>query len=155
MMTETEIMKALECCSKPVGEDCNECPLHKEDCLKVNIEELALDLINRKNAENEKLCAEIDELIIAKDQLFDEAEALIKKARAEAIKEVLGEITTEIEEALRNNFKVRQERQDKVTKGGGNVFGDEIICTIDGKISALMGIGYFVDQIAKEMGVEL
>lgn len=38
-------------------------------------------------AENKRLCAEIDELIIAKDLLFDEAEALIKKAKAEAIKE--------------------------------------------------------------------
>lgn len=84
-MTEAEIMKALECC---IDKDykCNECPLYV-DCEREVIAKHSLDLINRKNAENEKLSMEIDELIIAKDQLFDEAEALIKKARAEAIKE--------------------------------------------------------------------
>ena len=47
----------------------------------------AIDLINRQKAEVEMLCMELDEVIIAKDLLFDEAEALIKKTKAEAIKE--------------------------------------------------------------------
>ena len=54
-MEDNEIIKALECCSKPVGENCKECPLHLADCLNVNIEGLALDLINRLQAENERL----------------------------------------------------------------------------------------------------
>ena len=54
-MTDTEIIKALECCAKPVGEGCRECPLYKEDCVSVNMEELALDLINRQKAEIEEL----------------------------------------------------------------------------------------------------
>ena len=45
------------------------------------------NLINRQQAEIERLCVEVDELIIAKDLLFDEAEALIKKAKSEAYKE--------------------------------------------------------------------
>ena len=84
-MTEAEIMKALECCKT---DNCGKhCPFYEyADCMD-RLDNLLLDLINRKNAENEKLSMEIDELIIAKDQLFDEAEALIKKARAETIKE--------------------------------------------------------------------
>ena len=54
-MTDNDIIKALECCSKPVGEDCKECPLISQDCLKVDIEKLAIDLINRLQAENERL----------------------------------------------------------------------------------------------------
>ena len=53
-LTDNEIIKALECCSKPVGENCQECPLHLTDCLSVDIDGLALDLINRLQAENEK-----------------------------------------------------------------------------------------------------
>jgi hypothetical protein len=94
-MTEAEIMKALECCGNQldcVGCECVEnCP---QDINELN--GLAFDLINRKNAENEKLCGEVDELIIAKDQLFDEAEALIEKARAEAIKEFAERVKEEI-----------------------------------------------------------
>ena len=48
---------------------------------------IILDFINRQKAEIERLCMELDEVIIAKDLLFDESEALIKKTKIEAIKE--------------------------------------------------------------------
>ena len=105
-MTDNDIIQALKCCTGQNGEDaCVVCPfINTENCMK--IEKLALDLINRQRAEIEglkianekmyvankeqeaeidKLCIEIDELIIAKDLLFDEAKALILKAKAEAI----------------------------------------------------------------------
>lgn len=84
--TESEIMKALECCSKVVDEGCGECPMYEKDCNEVSLEKLALDLINRKNAENDKVRTELDRLTI----YFDEAvEARLKTARAEAIKEYI------------------------------------------------------------------
>ena len=47
-MTDSEIIKVLECCSKTVGESCLNCPLNESNCLEGDIEHLALDLINRK-----------------------------------------------------------------------------------------------------------
>ena len=66
-LTDTEIVKALECCNGFEG--CpDECPYHsnefemKIDCLdeKEGIMAKALDLINRKNAEIENLKGDID-----------------------------------------------------------------------------------------------
>lgn len=52
-MTDNEIIKALECCSKPVIEECClECPYHlggQENCHKLLGD--IIDLINRKQAE--------------------------------------------------------------------------------------------------------
>ena len=75
-MTDNDIIKALECCSKPVGEDCKECPLTAQDCLKVDIEKLALDLINRQKAEIEE-----------QDQAIVNALKRMGQIRAEAITE--------------------------------------------------------------------
>ncbi len=56
-MNENDIIKALECCMKPIGvEGCRVCPL----CEKCNddpnaLQELSLDLIKRQQAEIEKL----------------------------------------------------------------------------------------------------
>ncbi len=83
-MTDNEIKKALECCGR---ESCLGCP-YRGNCHQGNpMIRDALDYINRLEAENDILCGKIDELIIDKDLLFDEAEALIKKAKAEAYKE--------------------------------------------------------------------
>jgi hypothetical protein len=94
IMTDTEIIKALECCAKLDFENWDicktECPYanHCYDTEKgINAMEDFLSIINRQQEEIEGLCMELDEVVIAKDLLFDEAEALIKKARAEAIKE--------------------------------------------------------------------
>lgn len=52
-MTDEQIVKALECCK--IG-NCDDCPFYgvKED-FEVELPEEALDLINRKKAENERL----------------------------------------------------------------------------------------------------
>jgi hypothetical protein len=129
-MTELEIMKALECCSNNVlYENCLSCPYEKylekgHTCI-ILVTKSTLALLNRKNAEIEKLCGEVDELIIAKDQLFDEAEALIKKARAEAIKE----------------FAIR------LAMHFGTYTENDSVRVVD--------LFRLIDQIAKEMGVEL
>ena len=68
-MTEAEIIKALEhCTSSATSGACNGCPLNTKDgCNSLAytynlLEKLALDLINRKNAEIEKLKSEIERL---------------------------------------------------------------------------------------------
>ena len=52
-LTDKEIVKALECCI--IDHLCNNCPLNNRrvDCLK--IDQYAIDLINRLQAENERL----------------------------------------------------------------------------------------------------
>lgn len=53
-MTDNEIIKALECCSN--GEPCANCPYQKQ-CDETDLAEIALDLINRQQAEIERLKA--------------------------------------------------------------------------------------------------
>lgn len=135
-MNENEIMKALECCIKAeTWCDCESlgCPASTEQgCLfslrtendgentiYIEIIKDALDLINRKNSEIEKVRTELDRLTI----YFDEAvEAKLKTARAEAIKEFAERV---------------KENEHAVYPGAFFVYVDAI------------------DQIAKEMGVEL
>ena len=54
-MTDDEIIKALECCCFTDTKACEECPLyHTFDCSFVIIDK-TLDLVNRQNAEIERL----------------------------------------------------------------------------------------------------
>ncbi len=88
-MTDNEIIKALECCEKPVGKGCKECPLYNTDCTAINLGAIALDLINRQKAEIEKKDTEIEILIRKKHALRDEVEekeAEIFKLKAEISK---------------------------------------------------------------------
>lgn len=60
-LTDAEVVKALECCNKPVGKnDCEECPFrHSQGRCTENMLTNALDLIKRKDAEIARLQAEI------------------------------------------------------------------------------------------------
>ena len=119
-MTEAEIMKAWECCiEKRDLKQCNnyDCPLQYKtstfaECKKMLVESV-LDLINRKNAENEKLNFENLQMI-----------ASIKGLKAEAIKDVLQRARGKVCCIPQHHFTLEQ-----------------VLCDID--------------QIAKEMGVEL
>lgn len=64
-MTDNEIKKALECCSKSDTEDnyCDGCPYEKEMYCASESSKDCLDLINRLQAENERLQTEKDNLI--------------------------------------------------------------------------------------------
>lgn len=136
-MTETEIMKALECCKMPVGSGaCNHCPLKEtrekrvsnedKSCTTIALEN-ALDLLNHKNAEIAEKDAEIEglkvkiEILTGWERLMKaESHApIIKKARAEAIKE----------------FAERVKAHSRYPNG--TIYVE------------------YIDQIAKEMGVEL
>ena len=75
-MTDTDIIKALECCCSPKSNACDDCPFY-ERCYENNewLEKEAIDLINRQKAEIER---------------FEECasrEMLYEKVKSEAIKE--------------------------------------------------------------------
>lgn len=80
--SEAEIMKTLAYCqNQGLTNECTECSYRmKRDCMGDLLED-ALDLINRKNAENERLKDKYSIIYAPKGRIQDEA-------RAEAIKEV-------------------------------------------------------------------
>ena len=59
MLTDNEIKKALECCGDEDIYLCSICPLYREnphnDFCQEDLHKSALDLINRLEAENERL----------------------------------------------------------------------------------------------------
>ena len=59
-MTDNEIIKALECCKSSVA-SCEECPMHVEGviCHGYELNKKALNLINRQQAEIERLHDEV------------------------------------------------------------------------------------------------
>ena len=54
-MTDNEIIKALECCANATHKDCKNCPLFVVDGCVKTMSTNALDLINRQQAEIERL----------------------------------------------------------------------------------------------------
>jgi hypothetical protein len=140
-MTESEIMKALECCVKEGGERCPECPLdlfHNEGnkwCDTVLMEN-AINLINRKNAEIDGLKSHSGKCIYLSDDETTEfcVEGACKQFKTE------GEIRAEA-------IKEFAERAKK-----GCFYWDFIAR----KHRACTDLTHnHIDQIAKEMGVEL
>ena len=76
-MTDKDLIKALECCNK---DDCDNCP-YKRNCKNVMCD--VLDLINRQQAEIERLNKEVKYWEVE----AKEARADINQAVAEAVKE--------------------------------------------------------------------
>ena len=85
-MTDNEIIKILECCRKPVGQACKECPLNSKgvDCLDFDVDELILDLINRQKAEIEALIAGQETLQKYRDEEINRLEIELKAMRGAA-----------------------------------------------------------------------
>ena len=79
-MTDNEIIKALECCTDESYENCNECPYSIDtlSCERIKLLEDSLDLINRKQAEIERLnkvCQANQQLINALNKSYFLAKA--------------------------------------------------------------------------------
>ena len=69
-MTDEQIIKALECCATDDGDDCSQCPygniVYKTGsggCVN-RCRKDALDLINRKKADNERLLQKLQSEVI-------------------------------------------------------------------------------------------
>lgn len=76
----------------------------------------------------------------------------IADVRAEAIKGFAEKTQNEIKEAIESNYKAKEERVETLGKYGLPVNPeDDFLMYCDGKIHALSGLSYFVEQTAKEM----
>ena len=83
-LTDSEIVKALECCiGDEEGRNCFDCPLYEIDDCQLTMCQSALDLINRQKAENERLMRDVFTYQIR----WAKAESRETKAKAEAYKE--------------------------------------------------------------------
>lgn len=84
--TDKEVIKALECCNTEYDDyQCPHCPLLHKGCKKALIQE-ALDLINRQQAEIERLKEELEIRNQKRASIFEISNAY-ERGRAEAIKE--------------------------------------------------------------------
>ena len=92
-MTDNEIIKALECCSK-ITFSCDGCPLKHlkySECYELVIRS-TLDLINRQQAEIEQITEKFNcqQTVYADlSKIIKEQAKEIKTAKAEAVKEVI------------------------------------------------------------------
>ena len=126
-MTDNEIIKALECCSKSVTKKaCKNCPFQDKDNVRnfncLNLEKYTFDLINRQQAEIERLQEERD--------FYKAPSALLAKGidavKSEAIKEF----------AERLNGILKKKRKNEKSVLAKTRYGECILA---------------VDNLAKEM----
>ncbi len=80
-MTDNEIIKALECCKK---DDCDNCPNDFGNCY-ANLSGYSLDLINRQQAEIERLNNNISAMVVTMSNSA-------KETRNDSIKEFWGNL---------------------------------------------------------------
>lgn len=81
--------------------------------------------------------------MVVEERALDKASE--DQARKQAVKEVLENIKEEISQAIKSNYKAIEDVPDFT----------ELYQWCKGKITALRGIDDYIDEIAKEMGVEL
>jgi hypothetical protein len=108
-LTDTEIIKALECCIKPIQEICIDCPLYEGICTKVDLKSLALDLINRLEEKNSNLTSDLTSLqndltsanaeierLQKENETFADIGKMYSEIKAEAYKECIENAKKEI-----------------------------------------------------------
>ena len=152
-MTESEIMKALECCVNQDGSGCETCPLDRnlfsgKWCDTILMEN-ALDLITDKNDSIEmyrRNIALLDEQILAKDKEIERLQKAIKSARNYA-----WQMKTEKENLIKTYKECQTEAIKEVYTRLSMNFGTYT----DNDSVKLVDLFMLFDQIAKEMGVEL
>ncbi len=95
-LTDSEIVKALECCIGDTdGKDCFGCPLYEIDDCQAHLNLAALDLINRLQAENERLKEEKSKLENKIDEIYPLVMQLpnaMQQAKAESYKECIDKV---------------------------------------------------------------
>lgn len=94
-MTEKEIIKTLECCTKKYG--CCDCPLSNDDLCLTTIRKESSSLIKRQQAEVERLDNNIHSMAITMSNSA-------KYERSEAIKEFA--------ERLKKNFETYTDEEE-------------------------------------------
>lgn len=102
-MTNSEIKKAVECCANEGFQDCKNCPLNipHQPCSKVKLPRISLDLINRYEAEIERLQETKERLMYSLEAVLDE-----RADHTDAIAEVFSRIESECIDTFGNfNYK--------------------------------------------------
>ena len=109
-MTDKEIIKALECCANATHKDCKNCPLFVVDGCVKTMSTNALDLINRLQAENERLKKENEILSINADTAFQDGLNEAQGLYAEQVKaEIKSEAIKEFADRLKKPNRWREE----------------------------------------------
>ena len=72
-MTDNEIIKALECCASECFNACDNCPFYKQCENDEQLSKFALDLINRQQAEIERLRYNLEAVL---NERADHSEAI-------------------------------------------------------------------------------
>ena len=80
-LTDNEIKIALQCCYATIKEECEICP-NKNTCGEIDVIASTVDLINRLQAENERLNNEISDREISHINLYNESKAEIERLNA-------------------------------------------------------------------------
>lgn len=162
-LTDSEIIKALSICSNENG-ICSECP-YSDDYTNCNtrIATDTLDLINRLQAENERLknCVKSEDEVmdiakrtmepLVKEITREQIDIAVKQAKVEAYKEFAKKVNDEISEAVYSNHRAITER---INEHNANRYEDKICSMWDDQITALVSIRFYIDNLLKEMAGE-
>jgi hypothetical protein len=150
-MTDKEIIKALECCAKGTTSNvCLDCPLRFSDiCTEVEngAMKLALDLINRQQAEIERLTINMNAFGLGMKREKERANTI----KSEAIKEFAEKVQIEINQMQKNNYTTRQERIEELEEEQIFIGVDTTVQSIDSRIHTLNIIREFICNLVKEM----
>ena len=117
-MTDKEIIKTLECCSN--AEPCENCPCQKQ-CYETDLIEIALDLINRQQAEIERL----EKIRKADNNLITSLNKCYETAKAEAIKEFISCATDLCYKEFENDLEVAHTFASILTEAQKEMLGEE------------------------------
>ena len=134
VMPDNEIKKALECCA--YSEGCEQCPRSKE-CDGQEHFRYALNLINRLQAENERLNN--------RKNVYDFAECRKNEIKAEAYKECVGKVSNIITEIYNKHIfgsnDLEAEEKDAIIN-----FSDDVTYKVDNLLKEMIGDNSSVDN---------
>lgn len=146
-MTDKEIIQALECCIS--AESCCVCGYTKM-CDGTTIHQFALELINRQQAEIERL----NSCVKSEDEVRAIANATIqagiKIIKATAIKEFADRLHTEIYRVTGDIIQERNERLDEIESSNIVIPFDNVLCGYNSKLQAYDHINGFIHLQYKE-----
>ena len=149
-MTDKEIIKALECHTEM---ECGNCPYDKglvEPCIAPMVKD-ALDLINRQQAEIERLTDKNKRLGEGVSWLLNNENG-IELIRDEAIKEFAEKVEKELEQTMKALFYVGETlvevSKSHLTESRAI---DKIRDYLQGTISSRSNLNKIIDNIVKEM----
>ena len=168
-MTDAEIITSLRACIEKDCDKCANCVINfsPRDC-KENVMTLALDLINHKDAEIERLQSILLKFVREINNfenkhnidtsdfslipiLEEEKNNLVKQIKSEAIKEFAERLKEEIREILKDAYGERRKRIENLEQEKIFVGLDAVVKYCEGKIHSSERLYKFIDKLVKEM----